>query len=190
MNTIDNRFSNETIVILKSLINRTLKKIKHNKFMYGPGVYGIVGLYIDDNVYKISNLIEVQDYFGKLEDVAYFRFESSQSSQIVSLLDGEGMIDYQIGSIIKEIRIVNENQRLYHNNEQTYNVYTVRGLIFVFDDGRELSFEKPVWFSEDIYVEKGYGLYSKFTSEDDFAEGWEDCEGYTTKCTRKIIIIS
>ena len=187
MITIDNRFSNETINMLKLLINKKLKKIKHNAFYYGPGVYGIVGLFFDDDVYKITNFLEVQDYFGRQEDVAYFRFEHSQASQIESFLEGEQMIDYPICGTIKEIRIVNENQELYHNKEQTYNIYTVRGLIFVFDDGRELSFEKPVWFSEDIYVEKGYNLYDKFSKTDSFLEDWED--DYTAKCTREIITI-
>ncbi len=189
MTIIDNRFSIETIDTLKSLINKQLKKIKHTAFFYRPAAYGIVGLFIGDDVYKITNFLEVQDYYGKQEDIAYFRFEPSQPSEIVSLLDDVEMIDFPIGGKIKEIRVVNENQRLYHNDDQTYDVYTVRGMIFVFDDGRELSFEKPVWFSEEIYIKKGYNLYDKFVSEEHFSEGWEGCDEYIAKCTREIVTI-
>ena len=105
------------------------------------------------------------------------------------MLEGEEMIDFPICSTIKEIRVINENQRLYHDNVQTYDVYTARGLIFIFDDDRELSFEKPVWFSEDIYIKKGYNLFDKFVPVDNFSDGWEDCEGYTAKCEREIVTI-
>ncbi len=49
------------------------------------------------------------------------------------------------------------------------------------------NFYKPYQKAEDIYIEKGYNLYDRFVSEDDFPEGWEDCEGYTAECTREII---
>lgn len=190
MKTVDIRFPDNTISIMKSLIGQEFKMIKHDPFMFGLDVYGIVGLFIDDNVYKLTNLVEVLDYYGKMEDVAVFRFEATTADKIVTFRVNGEMIDFPIHSKIKEIRIVNENQQLFYNGEQTYDVYTVRGIIFVLQDGREISFEKPIWFSEEIYIRKGYDLIEKFVSTDDFAEGWEGCDGYETKCTREIITIS
>lgn len=184
MKTIDIRFSKETYDRIESLVNQKFKMIRHDPLIYGPGAYGIVGVYVGDKIFAITNQTEVLDYYGVMEDVAVFRFDESEETQITSLTNNE-MVNYPIESTIKEIRIVNENQQLFQQGTQIYDVYTVRGIIFVLQDGREISFEKPVWFSEDIYIEKGYDLYDKFVSTNEFLEDWED--GYIAKCTREII---
>jgi len=187
MKTIDVRFSKEIYEKIQSMVNQEFKMIRHDPLIYGPGAYGIVGVYVGDKVFAITNQTEVLDYYGTMEDVAVFRFDESETAQIASLTNNE-MVNYPIKNIIKEIRIVNENQQLFQQGTQIYDVHTVRGIIFVFQDGREISFEKPVWFSEDIYIEKGYDLYDKFAPTDAFLEDWED--GYTAKCTRETVTFS
>ncbi len=60
-----------------------------------------------------------------------------------------------------------------------------RGIIFHFGD-HQYSFEKPVWFSEDIYIQKGYDLIKKFASNDKFVnDDW--CEGCKAECKREIV---
>jgi hypothetical protein len=103
-------------------------------------------------------------------------------------MDEGNMIEYPVENRITEIRIVNENQRLFHHDEQIYDVYTVRGIIFVLEDGREISFEKPIWFSEEIYIQKGYDLIEKFAPFEEFAEGWN--EDYHGESSREITVIS
>jgi len=80
---------------------------------------------------------------------------------------------------------VNECQRLFENGIQTYEVLITRGIIFKFKDGHELSFEKNIWFSEDITVEKGYDLIERFTPVEEFAEGWSG--NYSGECVRELI---
>ncbi|MCD7808528.1 MAG: hypothetical protein LUH02_04235 [Erysipelotrichaceae bacterium] len=40
-------------------------------------------------------------------------------------------------------------------------------------DGLQISFEKDIWFSEDINIERGYNLIDKLHSVDDFINNWE-----------------
>ncbi|MCH5210692.1 MAG: hypothetical protein J1F01_06965 [Oscillospiraceae bacterium] len=189
MKTIDVRFDDNTIAALKNIIGRNVKKYKCDPPVVDSTVYGIIGIFIDDKVYKLTNFCEVLDYYGQPEDVAVFRFALSNKDEIKTcLLEGE-MIDTPIESLIKEIHVINENQRLFYKEQQTYNVWLTRGLIFILADGSEISFEKDIWFSEFIETQRGHKLISKFSSVNIFLEGWEDCEGYRTECSREATII-
>lgn len=186
MKIIDLRFSTSKINLLHSLIGNELRFIRHDTFLYSKGIYGIAELNISGKKYKVTNLIETLDYYGNIEDVAVFRFDEANEEQINSLTNSS-MITTPINSPIKEIHIINENQQLYYKGVQTYNVYIVRGLIFILNDGREVSFEKPVWFSEEIYIQTGYNLYKEFSNNDAFLEDWE--KDYSAKYSRDIISI-
>ena len=56
-----------------------------------------------------------------------------------------------------------------------YDVWVTRGIIIEFGD-HELAFEKPVWFSEDIVIRKGYNLIVKFQPVEEICKGgkWKD----------------
>lgn len=181
---IDVTFDEKTMNIFQNFIGKKFEKYKSDPFVYSPSVYGIVGLYIDKSVYKLTNLTEVFDYYGAKEDVAVFKLENSIDEEINTFIVNGKMIDCNIENTISKIQIVNENQKVFYKGEQTYDVWVTRGIIFLFADGLELSFEKDV-FSELIFIEKGYNLISRFTPEYKFSERWED--GYTGECTRKII---
>lgn len=189
MKKIDVRFDENTMVLLRESIGKTFKKYKCDPFDFVPSVYGIIGIFIDEEVYKLTNFCEVLDYYGYDEDVAVFKFVSADKEEIKTcIVDGE-MIDTPVNSIIEKIHIINEHQKLYYNGIQTYDVWVTRGIIFFLKDGREISYEKNIWFSEFISIQKGYDLEEKFESTDVFDEGWEDCEGYETECTRERIVI-
>ena len=127
----------------------------------------------------------VMDYYGEEEDVALFKFEQRSFSSIHSLIQNQIMIEIPVEAVISEVIVVNENQKLFENGEQIYEVLLTRGIIFKFEDGHELSFEKNIWFSEDITVEKGYDLLSRFTPETEFVEGWSG--NYRGECSRELI---
>ena len=190
MKQVDIRFDGETINRLHSMIGQDFEKIRCDPFDYSPMVYGFVGLYIGGNVYKLQNYLEEQDYFGNIDDVAMLKLVLSVDSEIESGFIDVEMIDIPICSKIKQIRLVEENQRLYVNGEQTYNVWLTRGLIFDLEDGREVSFEKSVWFSEFIHVQRGYDLLKTYQSTDEFLEEWEENEGYRGECDRVIRTLS
>jgi hypothetical protein len=68
-----------------------------------------------------------------------------------------------------------------------YDVWITRGIIFKVD-GRELLFEKDtVPFSEEIFIQRGYDLYGKIASSEDFLTGWD--EEYEPKVFREEVVM-
>lgn len=188
MKRIDMSFTTEDINNIKQMIDKKFKKFKSDPFIYSPSVYGIVGLYIDDDVYAVTNAIETMDYYGDIEDVAIFRIKTLKQDNIKSLIQNQTMIETPVNGNIKEIIIVNENQKLFKNDVQTYDVWLTRGIIIKLEDGLEISFEKNIWFSEDITIQKGYDLIKTFSPEKEFSEGWEN--NYRGECHRELLVIS
>ena len=107
--------------------------------------------------------------------------------QNIHSLTGENMLDIPIDMKIIRVDIINENQRLYKNGIQTYEVWVTRGVIFKLENGREISLEKDVWFSEDIIVERGEKLIEKFVSTNEFVENFDG--EYKAECQRETIVL-
>ena len=74
---------------------------------------------------------------------------------------------------------------MFENGEQLYDVRLTRGIIFDFGD-YQLSLEKAVWFSEEIYINRGDDLIDKLqpVSALTDSDGWRD--GLEARCERKI----
>lgn len=188
MKKIDVRFSASDLAEIQGLVGKRMVKYKCDPFEFSSSVYGVVGVAFEDVSFAFTNLAEARDYYGEQEDVAVFKIERRPFSDIQSLIQNQEMLDMPVGDVVSKVVIVNECQQLFENGEQTYEVWLTRGIIFQFEDGHELSFEKNIWFSEDITVEKGYDLISRFSPTTEFNEGWTDC--YRGECSRKIITIS
>lgn len=187
MKKIDVRFSASDMEILKSLVSRKMDAYKCDPFLFSTGVYGIVGISCEDVAIGFTNLIESTDYFGEQEDVAVFRMKEMPFQEIHSLVQEQEMVVTPVNSIISRVDIVNEHQKLFEGDAQTFDVWITRGVIFYFDDGHELSFEKNIWFSEDISVEKGYHVIQRFTPLDEFEEGWSG--NFRGECSREVIVL-
>ena len=185
MKQIDVRFTDQTVAKIKSLIGHTLTKYRCDPFDYSPSVFGIVGIITDIGSFAVTNMTEVMDYYGANEDVAIFRFEERPEDQINSMVDHTTMMDVLVGQPIRDIRIVNEHQKAYKYPEQTYDVWLTRGLVFVLDNGLEISLEKNVWFSEMITVCRGKRLIETFDSVREFIDDWEP--PYRGECERVVI---
>lgn len=169
---IDKRIGNGDSGIFRDMVEKTLLCIMHDPFVYSNSVYGIVGMNFDNTFYKISNKSNVQDYFGAKEDVAIFNITKDEKKNIHSNIEGEKMIEIPINQRIRHINVVNEHQRLYENTQQTYDVWITRGVIIELADGLEISFEKEIWFSEEINIERGYKLIDKFFPVSRIEEEW------------------
>ena len=189
MKHIDVRFDASMVQMLEVMVGREFEMFKCDPLEYSTLVYGLVGLYIGGAVYELDNFLEIHDFYGHQEDVAIFRLRASEDTEIQSMGDGVQMVETPVKARISRIRIVDENQQLFYNGEQTYDVWVTRGIIFDLEDGREVSFEKSVWFSEFINVQRGYDLLEAYQSTDSFLEEWEGNEGYTAKCQRSIRIL-
>ena len=187
MKTIDLRFDEHMISILKSMVNSKMLKYKCDPFVYSPAVYGIAGVCTESGSYAFTNQIEVLDHYGADEDVAVFRIEERPEEQIVSLVQDVKIVDVPVNRVIREIKVINEHQMLYDRSEQIYDVWLTRGVIFIMSDDLEIAFEKSVWFSEMIIVTRGENLLEQFTPTASFAEEWED--PYRGECERNVISI-
>lgn len=189
MVTIDNRFNDEELDIIKGMSGKEFEGYECDPFIFTKSVYGLVGLHIGGVAYKITNFIVPQDYYGKIEDVADFRISVANDGEIHSYMDGGTFVNTPVKSQISRIRIINEHQKLFYKGEQTYDVKVTRGIIFELIDGREISFEKDVWFSEEITVEKGSNVITRFTPCEEFSQNWEGIDDYTAECSREEIVI-
>lgn len=185
MEKIDVRFSAADMAVVKNMVGKKMVKYKCDPFEFSTSVYGIVGISFEDASFAFTNFIEPLDYYGEQEDVAVFKIEQMPFQSIHSFIQNQTMIEMPIESIVSEVQVVNECQQLFENEKQTYEVLLTRGIIFIFEDGHELSFEKNIWFSEEITVEKGYDLIERFTPTSEFGEGWS--ENYRGECSREII---
>lgn len=173
MKRIDICFDNMALKVLGDAIGKNLVCYKSDPFMYSTSVYGLVGVKVDELWLTFTNFVEVMDYFGGDEDVAVFKLQQSSEEDVHSYT-GEDMITTPINAKITGIDVINENQQLYKNGEQTYDVWVTRGIIFKLDDGRELLLEKDVWLSEDIIIEKGENLVVKLAPLENFSDNWEN----------------
>lgn len=189
MKIIDRRLNSDGMKLLTSMKGGRFEKFEADPFNFTPSVYGIVGLYIGDKVYSITNFVEPADFFGKTEDVAVFRLNAAHESEIHSCMDGGELIAIPVENIIKDVFVVNEQQQLFYNGEQTYEVNLTRAVIFVLEDRAEISFEKDIWFSEEIIVRRGHKLLDKLSSCEDFTENWEGIEGYDARASREVIAV-
>ena len=97
------------------------------------------------------------------------------------------MTNIPVEEMIQEIQIVNEHQELFHLGVKTYDVQVTRGIIFLLQNGGEISFEKNIWFSEMISIHKGTPLTNQFIPISEFEEDWTD--DYVGKCERGTIKI-
>lgn len=185
MKQMDVRFSSSDMAALKEMVGKKLVKYKCDPFVFSTSVYGIVGIALEDAAYAFTNTITTMDYFGEQEDVALFKMERIPFASIHSRVQNQTMVETPVESIISDVMVVNERQWLFEKGIKTYEVQVTRGIIIKFEDGHELSFEKSIWFSEDIAVEKGYDLIQRFTPTTEFGEGWSG--DYRGECSREII---
>lgn len=186
MKTIDRRFDEKTMTLLKGIVGKKFDKIRHQPFIFTNAVSQWLQLYISDEIYELSNFTEPADYFGNTEDVAIMNFEKSSTNSLSAKISTDDWIDYPIDGAIESVTVVNDNKKLYIKGEEAYNVWEPKGLI-VKVSGREIAFEKPVWFDENIYITKGYDLEKNFAPAEEFEKSWDSI--VTAKCERERIII-
>ncbi len=184
MQTIDMRFDTTTI---RSWIGKQFIKYKCDAFDYTNSVTQIVGLYIDDEVYSLTNIQDTVDYFGTPDDIAVAKIEKADESKIRSAFADVEMINTPIGEDIHTVTLLNERQTLSRNGEILYDVYLTRAII-INVGGREISFEKDtVPFSEEIIIRRGYNLIEQCSDESSFLEGWDT--DVVPACQRDILVI-
>ena len=184
MNIIDMRFDFD---IIRSWIGKEFKMYKSDAFEFTNSVTQIVGLYIGDDVYALTNIQEEVDYFGTVEDMAVSNLAVVEESEIKSAFLDVEMRSTPVHEEITSVKLVNKQQNIAINGKPTYEVWLTRAIIFEVG-GREISFEKDtVPFSEEITIRRGYNLIDKISDNTGFLEEWGN--EYSPEYKREIVVI-
>ncbi len=184
MVSIDVRLKNADIQILHAAVGKTLDRVEHDEFVFTNTSSQAVRLVLGDTPFYLYSFTEPLDYYGAEEDVAVWSVEEKE----YPLIAEKSFVMTPVQEKIAAIRIVQEHQMLFENSQQTYDVWVTRGIIIEFGD-HELAFEKPVWFSEDIVIRKGYDLLEKFQSVEEICKAGKWKEGVTMECSREVMTL-
>ena len=183
MKKIDIRLKFDEMSILQKLVGKELTAIYHDKFEFVNSSSQAVGFETNEFNFYLYSFVEPLDYFGSIEDVAVWSLDLNR----YALVDEKDFIKTPIKQTVKSIQIVQENQRLYTNEAQIYDIWLTRGIVFDFGDNQIL-FEKAVWFSEEIYIQKGYNLIEKISPTSKIVDSdWN--EGLYAECSREIVTV-
>lgn len=181
---IDKGFTDKEIGILKSLVGKKLIAFHHDEFHFTNSSSQLVCIESEAGTTYLYSLTEPLDYYGSVEDVAIWTI----SDERYKFVDKKQLISSFVNETVNKIYVIQENQRLFESGQQTYDVWITRGIIFDFSK-HQFSFEKPIWFSEDIYIRKGYKLINEFAGTDKFVnDDWS--EGCTAECERHVITLA
>lgn len=177
MKTIDIRLKSDEVSMLRSMIGKELSAYMHDEFIYTSSSSQVVEVVVDDKPFFIYSFTEELDYFGTSEDVAVWTI----SCEKYPVVDKKKFVKIPVFDTIKGITLIQENQRVFSGEDQTYNVWLTRGIVFDLGE-RQVAFEKDIWFSEEIIVHCGYELSSLFSTADRFGKDWDS--SLRPECTR------
>ncbi|MCI6099432.1 MAG: hypothetical protein MR630_05510 [Selenomonas sp.] len=178
-------FTEQEINLLRSWKGQRLVSIGCDKKPYSHlrlTAWFAAILQIEATPFYLCNFTEPMDYYGAVDDVARMTLATRRDAIIDDKKDWWQTI--HVNRTIQDIHLVQEHQELFENGEQTYDVYVTRGILLDFWR-LEISFEKAVWFSEDIDIAIGHDVLKTFAPIKDFEEDWED--GCVGKCSRELV---
>lgn len=187
-NKIKKLFKQTEIELLRSLIGKNLEKIRHDTFIFTNVSYKRITLFVDTQVYQLLNEVEELDFmwddFGK-EAVAVFSFKEIEDFGIdynYGIPNYPKQTETKIDETIKDIIIIEDNIKSYDksSNKLISEYSYVKGIILVLN-GIKFCFDRSVWFSEDITINKGENPESKIG---DINNDWEWGESRYSKNTR------
>lgn len=194
MVSIDKRLNANEMHLLRQMIGRKIVSFLHDAFL--KDIYSsfeVLGIETEQEIIYLYSQTEVLDYFGVPEDVAVWELTDER----YPLADSVNFLSTPINQTVKAIRLVQENQRLYQEGQQTYDVWVTRGIIFDFGDFH-FSLEKTYWIQEIIHMKKGKDLnevLSTYAGTDDFVSGWTDepsddpSKDPVGECDREIVLL-
>lgn len=184
---IDKRLTTEQETLLKSLIGKTVEKIRHDCFEYSNVSYKRVTIFCDGAAYELNNEVEELDFmwddFGK-ESVGVFKFFKTEDRGINYDYGCQGypaQVETPIGKQLLDVVLIEDHVEAF--DKSTGNRFSqydyVKGIILRFE-GTNYSFVRDVWFSDDITVYKGNEPEKKLGKPEEDWEAGEECF-YTNK---------
>lgn len=185
MSEIDMKFTDDMVALLKSLIGLTITAFRAEEFHFSNDVYGQVELITDTGSVFINNTLHVVDYFGAPEDICFL--DVSLTRSIPEDDNNIVMVTTPINRNVKEIRLVQDRQDMIVSEEEHHTLLFTAGIIFVMEDGYELSFEHTNPFVEVIAVSRGKDLINSYVPVDSFIDPDDDCISESVERTIEIL---
>lgn len=182
MKRLDYRITGNDMQFLQKFIGKKFCYYHAEQLNFSNSIFENVEICTDNGAFLITNHIYPVDYFGSEEDICLLKIDN-----IAKLPNNntDSITKNVINRTIKEIQVIQENQKLFRNDKLIYDVLITRGLVFVMDDNYEILFEKTNPFVETLNVCRGYNsLSSQIAPFDDIKEEFE--EPYKLIGTRNI----
>ena len=155
---VDKRFSEKSLAILISMLGKEFRYFRCDPFSFNNMTYRVVSLFVGEYVYQVQNEAKVQAYFGAQEDICNLDVVQVSESDAHSMLSDVEQIDIPFNTVIVQINVVSETQRMMKNELLLDEYHFVRSIVFVLSDGREIAFDKTDDFSEQIAIRRGHNL--------------------------------
>ena len=166
----------------KPFIGKRLKKYRTPDLESSAVIYILVEITIGDETYDLSNFIGDVSYLGEEEYIGIFELNKT-GKQALSLL-GENPKEIIVDKTISKITLIHETQRLYKNNRLKDTCKLTRAIIFEFNQGDKLLFEKdiPDYFYEYFwaFINNGSisyvvdGSYRLIATAEEFWDFWKE----------------
>ncbi len=164
MKNIDVRFNSTEIALLKGFTNKKFIKFKSETLKFVPVFQQLIGFYIDDKIYKLSNYVEAQDYYGDIEDVGVFHLKEIDEEDLNKDFGDVKTDITNISERINKIYLIQEKQELHESSGVNYVVDLTRAIVFQLDT-RQIAFVKDWCFGEGIEVQRGTNVLNKIMND-------------------------
>lgn len=190
---INKLFTEKEINILKSLIGQKIDKIRHDRFDYTNTSFRRITFFVGDKVYELLNEAEETDFmwddYGE-EAVAVFKFSEIEDKGMdykYGFDNYPAQIETPINDVVKDIIVIEDNVKSFDSSTKSlvseYNY--VKGIIVELGQIK-YCFNRGVWFSEEIVINKGQEPESKIGNIDNDWEWGEDRYSINTRTVKSL----
>ena len=190
---INKLFTEKEINILKSLIGQKIDKIRHDRFDYTNTSFKRITFFVGNKVYELLNEAEETDFmwddYGE-EAVAVFKFSEIEDKGMdhkYGFDNYPAQIETPINDVIKDIIVIEDNVKAYdYKTKALVSEYDyVKGIIIELNHSK-YCFNRGIWFSEEIVINKGQEPESKIGNIDNDWEWGEDRYSINTRTFRSL----
>ena len=161
--------------MLKSIINSTFISYEHGKH----NAYGNLRINTDKISIELANIEKTVPFFEDVEEVASFECQIADKNTKFSPYCITTPSVIKVGSLIKEIEIVNDFICL---NDGEFE-FSFDQAIIIKTEAKTIMFSRSAWFSENILIDE-HDDYDSIYPVSEAKELWSEEDTYNVKITR------
>lgn len=186
MKKYDFRFDQE---LIQSFVGKTFNQYKCSIFVLRNSATGIVGIEIDNKIYKLTLDYEGFDFLSIDGEATIYRISNSDWKEVDSLIIHEidEINEIKLNETIKKIILVNDHTIVKSKDAVEYDMWETKAIIFCFEETELCFAREDLWFSLEIEVYKGYNLLDQISDGKDVLEDFQNIERLQASVDRTII---